>query len=152
MTKKLNNSDANVDFEKMKWWCGTVVIGAVPLFIRFAFYSFSNYQIDFLAIPEIVCFGFGIQISVIFSNIQAMQINKNTTNYLLTTISVVFIILFSIFYALSLIAPSPLNNLSSSLFLLALCLISLFIGHVSVKNAIIDIVDDQAQPVSEGKA
>ncbi|KJH59144.1 hypothetical protein UF13_15250 [Pantoea agglomerans] len=151
MNQNLNKSGEHENFEKMKWWCGTVVIGAVPLLIRFAFYFFSNFEIDILAIPEIVCFGFGIQISVIFSNIQAMQIKKNTTNYLLTTISVVFIIIFSIFYALSLIVPSPLNNFNSSLFLLIVCLISLFIGHVSVKNAIIDIIDDQEQSILEGK-
>lgn len=150
MTVTVDKTENIEEFEKIKWWCGTVVIGALPVLIRLAFYFFSNYNIDMLAIPEIVCFGFGIQISVIFSNIQAIKKKRSSVNFILTTVSIVFIIIFSIFYSLSLITPSPLDNFKSSIFLSLLCIVSLFIGHVSVKNAIIEEISIPKQGKQEG--
>lgn len=128
----------NIHSDYFKWWCGTVIVGAIPLFIRLLAYFLTTKNIELINISELVCFGFSLQISSIYFGMG--KPNKFTENRLLvnTTLSLVFIMLFSIIYIMSLISSDALQPSVTKGFLVLTCCISLYVGQNSVKCAIIN--------------
>lgn len=131
MTEKIHN-------DYFKWWCGTVIVGAIPIFIRLAAYLLTNKNLEVINITELVCFGFSIQISSIYFGIGKK--NKLTENQLLlnTTFSIVFVMIFSIIYIMSIVSLESLNSSVTKAFLAVACVASLYVGQNSVKCAIIN--------------
>ncbi|QUE97093.1 hypothetical protein [Klebsiella pasteurii] len=131
MTKKIHN-------DYFKWWCGTVIVGAIPIFIRLIAFLLTNKNIELFNITELVCFGFSIQISSIYFGMG--KPSKLTENRLIinTTLSLVFVMLFSIIYIMSIMSSDTLESSTTKIFLTITCGISLFVGQNSVKCAIIN--------------
>lgn len=138
MTEKIHN-------DYFKWWCGTVIVGAIPIFIRLAACLITNKNLEIINITELVCFGFSIQISSIYFGIGKK--NKLTENQLLlnTTFSIVFVMIFSIIYIMSIVSLESLNSSVTKTFLALACVVSLYVGQNSVKCAIIndDILSEE---------
>lgn len=128
----------NIHSDYFKWWCGTVIIGAIPIFIRFIAYFITNKNIELINITELICFGFAIQISSIYYGMG--QPSKQTENNIIinTTISIVFIVLFSIIYIIAMLADNILNMNTTRILVAITCGISLYIGQNSVRCAIIN--------------
>lgn len=131
MTERIHN-------DYFKWWCGTVLVGAIPIFIRLIAYSLTNKNIELFNITELVCFGFSIQISSIYFGMG--KPSKLTENRLIlnTTLSVIFVMLFSIIYIMSIVSSETLESSTTKIFLAITCGISLYVGQNSVKCAIIN--------------
>ncbi len=112
MTEKIHN-------DYFKWWCGTVIVGAIPIFIRLIAYTLTNKSIELFNITELVCFGFSIQISSIYFGMG--KPSKLTENRLIlnTTLSVVFVMLFSIIYIMSIMSPETLESSTTKIFWLS---------------------------------
>lgn len=128
----------NIHNDYFKWWCGTVIVGALPIFIRIIVYTLTNKNIELFNVIELICFGFSIQVSSIYFCIG--KPSKQTENNLTinTTVSVIFIVIFSVVYIISMLEEGILNLVKTKLFVIITCIISLYVGQNSVKCAIIN--------------
>ncbi|HDH7790229.1 TPA: hypothetical protein PJH86_005095, partial [Raoultella ornithinolytica] len=126
----------SIHSDYFKWWCGTVVVGAIPIFIRLIAYFLTDNNLELFNITELVGFGFAIQISSIYFGIGQQNIKTENILIINTTFSLVFVVIFSIIYIISLISANTLNPATTKTFVIIACLISLYVGQNSVKCAI----------------
>lgn len=128
----------SIHSDYFKWWCGTVVVGAIPIFIRLIAYFLTDNNLELFNITELVGFGFSIQISSIYFGIGQQNIKTENILIINTTFSLVFVVIFSIIYIISLISANTLNPATTKTFVIIACLISLYVGQNSVKCAIMN--------------
>ncbi|EOX6074856.1 MULTISPECIES: hypothetical protein [Klebsiella/Raoultella group] len=128
----------SIHSDYFKWWCGTVVVGAIPIFIRLIAYFLTDNNLELFNITELVGFGFAIQISSIYFGIGQQNIKTENILIINTTFSLVFVVIFSIIYIISLISANTLNPATTKTFVIIACLISLYVGQNSVKCAIMN--------------
>lgn len=128
----------SIHSDYFKWWCGTVVVGAIPIFIRLIAYFLTDNNLELFNITELVGFGFAIQISSIYFGIGQQNIKTENILIINTTFSLVFVVIFSIIYIISLISANTLNPTTTKTFVIIACLISLYVGQNSVKCAIMN--------------
>ena len=130
-------STSDIDTEYVKWWCGTVIVGALPIIIRLIIFILSNKQIELFNATELICFGLAIQISCIYFSIGQVNAPTQNKSIFYTTASILFIVILSILYSLTMGLFEVLNIDHVKLFIGIICAISLYVGHDSVKCAII---------------
>ncbi|HEF0077818.1 hypothetical protein I5370_21810 [Citrobacter sp. FDAARGOS_156] len=128
----------SIHSDYFKWWCGTVVVGAIPILIRLIACFLTDNNLELFNITELVGFGFAIQISSIYFGIGQQNIKTENILIINTTFSLVFVVIFSIIYIISLISANTLNPATTKTFVIIACLISLYVGQNSVKCAIMN--------------
>lgn len=128
----------SIHSDYFKWWCGTVIVGAIPIFIRMIAYCLIKKDIELINITELICFGFAIQISSIYFGIGKPAASTENTLIFNTTLSIVFIVIFSIIYIISMVSTEILNMHMAKCIVAITCAISLYVGQNSVRCAIIN--------------
>lgn len=123
--------------ETINWWCGTVIVGALPIIIRLIISSLSNNEIELINASELICFGFSIQISSIYFSVGQMDDSLKKQVTINTTLSILFIVILSVLYSVTMLFPQHFNLLKVKCLLIFLCLASLYTGQNSVNCAII---------------
>lgn len=126
-----------IDNEFIKWWCGTVFIGALPIFIRIIISTLSNKDMELLNATEIICFGFSIQISSIYFSVGKLDDSLKNKIMINATFSIFFVVILSVLYSVTMLFPESFDIKNVKILLIVICLISLYSGHNSVKCAII---------------
>lgn len=123
--------------ETLKWWCGTVIVGALPIIIRLIICVLSNKNIEAINATELICFGFSIQISSIYFSVGQLDDAVKNNVIINATISIVFVVILSVLYSVTLLFPEAFNLLNVKILLSIVCAISLYTGQNSVNCAII---------------
>jgi len=132
-----NASSGAFNTEFVKWWCGTVIVGAIPIFIRLIISSLSHKDIEIINATELICFGFSIQISTIYFSVG--QINDSLRNEIMinATFSIIFVVILSVLYSVTMLLAEDYNLILAKIIISIICLISLYTGHNSVRCAIL---------------
>lgn len=123
--------------ETLNWWCGTVIVGALPIIIRLIICALSNKNIEAINATELICFGFSIQISSIYFSVGQLDDSVKNNVIINATLSIVFIVIFSVLYSVTMLLPESFNLLNVKILLSLVCAISLYTGQNSVNCAII---------------
>lgn len=129
----MNNEIINNEY--VKWWCGTVIVGAIPIFIRLIISILSKSEIEIFNPAELICFGFAIQISCIYFSVGQFDQGIQNSSIINITVSIIFIVMLSVLYSLTMLLSDSLNITNVKYFISAVCIISLYVGHNSVKCA-----------------
>ncbi len=123
--------------ETLNWWCGTVIVGALPIIIRLIIWALSNKNIEAINATELICFGFSIQISSIYFSVGQLDDAVKNNVIINATLSIVFIVILSVLYSVTMIFPESFDLLKVKILLSLVCAISLYTGQNSVNCAII---------------
>lgn len=126
-----------LDNEVIKWWCGTVIIGAIPILIRLLISLLSNKDIELFNVTELICFGYSIQISSLFFSAGQLSESQKNTVVVNTTLSIVFIVLFSVLYSVTLLFSESFDLNKVKWLVGVICGISLYCGQNLINCAII---------------
>lgn len=130
--------NGNIHADYFKWWCGTVIVGEIPIIIRLISFMIIKKDIELFNITELVCFGFAIQISSIYFGIGKPSFQSENKFIVNTTFSIIFIVIFSTIYIISMLAEELLDLTFTKILVIITCLISRYIGQNSVQCAIIN--------------
>ncbi|YCI31055.1 hypothetical protein M1E08_09590 [Erwinia sp. PK3-005] len=123
--------------ETLNWWCGTVIVGALPIIIRLIISILSKKNIELINATELICFGFSIQISSIYFSVGQLDDALKNNVMINATLSIVFIVILSVLYSVTMIFPESFDLLKVKILLVLVCAISLYTGQNSVNCAII---------------